>query len=284
MDAESLRCPLRLTGRPPAVTAVVAMIATCGLPATTFAAEADRSSWLGAPLDYLLHTGDEFPPITALYLRAAGQATANPIAVEVAAIRRLELNDEKIGALAPFFESDLEVLPPLESTAAAQPRQDGSRAASRIPLPGPRLAPPLSRDCLARIARCDSDLACTPTIDEDKPRRPATEVALWLLYSFWSGCIAPSDASPLAARIAGELERELESDSTYSPENLLRMAMLGHLGAARWIDPQWVRAILEARTPDGCWGDRAGGDRNPYATALALWALALAERANRWPE
>jgi hypothetical protein len=98
----------------------------------------------------------------------------------------------------------------------------------------------------------------------------------------WRQCPTPFDVDELASRLAGRLLAEQRGDPSYSTTTLLRLATLGQLGYTDRFEPKWVWAVLDARTPTGCWGAEAGGACHPHPTALALWVLALAEHGGGW--
>lgn len=240
--------------------------------------------WLDAPLAFLLNTPAEFGVDVALLLRVVGQITGDSRASEIAEIRRLGFPESEIGRLAPLFAADLPILPPAETPVEALPEAPLPPApspASRRTLDGEQAR---AGTCLERAAACELGSGCIAwASDPEASGLEMTHQAAWLVFVRWRGCSAGLDLDALGARLAGRLLGELAVDSTYSETHLERLATLGQLGYADRFQPAWIRTVLEARTQQGCWGGTVGAPCHPHPTVLALWTLALAERAHRWP-
>jgi hypothetical protein len=282
LDALLRRPELRLTKarRPIAAGAIVLAAIAAALSPALGAERAQGAPWADAALGYLLRTDGEFPIAAAIFLRAAGQLAGDARAVEIAEIRRIGSLDRDREAVSRLFELDLQVftarLPPHAPESGpptpAAPDDVGSPA-SRPPLV---LAPA----CLARAARCALEADCLAAAVE--PNALPEPSALWLLFVRWASCKTTVDVDVHASRLAGRLLAEQRRDPAYSTTSLLRLATLGQLGYADRFDPKWVRTVLDARSPQGCWGAEAGGACHPHPTALALWVLALAEHGGGW--
>lgn len=285
LDADLHRAHL-LTPLAVPARAVIGAAATL-LLLSPLPSEADPTSarpWLDAPLGYLVRTEDELGVDVAVLLRIVGQLTGDSRAIEVSEIRRLGFTEREIGLLAPLFALELPVLPP------------APRAVAPIaPAPLPPEPPPAARTtadgrranavtCLEPAASCRLAPGCVDWATD--PRLAGLELthqAAWLLFVRWRSCPLAIDAEALQRSLAGRLLGELALETRYSETHLERLATLGQLGSADRFEPEWLRTILRARSPAGCWGAAPEAPCHPHPTALALWALALAERAGRWP-
>lgn len=281
LDAQVLG--LHLLSRSTAAAAAIAsaLLATSAFGATP--SDPGARPWLDAPLGYLLRTGDELGVDVALLLRVVGQLTGDSRASEVAEIRRLGFTDHEIGRLAPLFTLELPVL------AAAGPTIEPLPPPSLPPAPSPADRQTLdgrranAATCLDRAAACELGPGCTDWATD--PRFVGLELthqAAWLLFVRWRRCPVEIELEDLQIRLAGRLLGELVNDHDYSETHLERVATLGHLGYGDRTEADWVRTVLAARSPAGCWGAKPGGPCHPHPTALALWALALAERSGAW--
>jgi hypothetical protein len=274
---------LRLrAGSAAAAIVATALALSTGQPASAWPGASAGRPWLDAPLGFLLHTRAEFGVDVALVLRIVGQLTADSRALEVSEIRRLGFEPAELRELAPLFPLQLRTLEPPRSPVepTLPPPLPDLPAPERGASPGRRAN---AATCLGPAASCTLSPGCVEWATD--PRRAGLELthqAAWLLFVRWNDCPLAIDTDALQASVLGRLLGELAVERSYSEAHLERVATLGHLGHADRIDPEWARTILAARSPEGCWGAKPGGPCHPHPTALALWALAHAERAGRW--
>lgn len=231
-------------------------------------AEADRlRPAVARALGYLDGTEDELGLDVVAALQIYGEERADPDALAVAERRRARLSAGELERYGVLLEVDKTVFPPSAL--------DGIAPSGTTPDPEDDLGDRRVVQCLDEVIICTVSPECTEYLELDhRWGYVLTHQAVTLLFARWLGCPLDVDVDARRHTFAANLVAEMRADPAPSDLAYERMAMLGHLGFARAIEPAWVDALFEAQTDEGCFP--LGPDRpcHPHSTGVALWTLA----------
>jgi hypothetical protein len=235
-------------------------------------------------LDYLATTHDELGFDVVVLLELIAELTTEDRPEQVAARRLSGQSAEDLRDYGPLLGLAKPVLEPAAGAGRRLRRSRATESLGTVPAEETSAIDASPAPCLVAALDCRLDLECRAYVEDERAvGLSLTHQAVWLLFVRWSGCSLEVDLEELHQRLAERLLAEQRADPVFSEVMLERLATLGHLGSARRLEPRWVATVLEARHPAGCWPVEIGGACHPHPTVLALWALAHADRAGRWP-
>lgn len=99
---------------------------------------------------------------------------------------------------------------------------------------------------------------------------------LFFLFAREKGCDLGVDLDGWLGRLAAAMLREHTVDRHFSDLYAERMALGAYAGFRELLRPAWIREVLRAQDPSGCWhwsAEREGC--NDHTTGMAAWVLAL---------
>lgn len=222
-------------------------------------------------IEYLARTTSEFGLDVVVMLEIVGEMTGSRHARAVASARKPMLRASELARHGRLFEIAKPPLPPGSLEGVASP----------VGVPDPSMPSEPGEDIdrwLGEILRCRFEEAALRFVRrDDRWGRVLTHQGAWLLFRHWAGCTVPLDVELTRRRIAARLLAESRADARFSETFLERLAVLGHLGYARYIDRAWIDEVVRRQQPDGGWPVIPGGPSHPHSTGLALWTLGLAK-------
>lgn len=252
------------------------MLVLCGALCTSLAAAADTGAAARA-LAYLESTQDEMGIDVLVVLQIYGALSADARAAGIVEARRGTISErdlELYGTLLeiekrafPFAAASELDLPPVKATDLAEEFDD-----ERV------------RSCPIDALSCRTPAACIEFATANSWGKVLTHQAVWLLFTKWAGCDRVLDADALRRVYASRLVAEAQLDPRPSDLFFERLAVLGHLGFASAIEPQWFDALRASQQPEGCFPAGPDARCHPHPAALALWALAHEASNSRPPE
>jgi hypothetical protein len=262
--------------------AAIVLLAACGSGGPTPPPpSANPPGWTAAldgALRYLGTTTAEFGLDALVAVQIVGEVTADRRAEEIVTARRPAMRPQDLERYGLLLDVPKPVLP-ASSLAGVSPSPT---------TPDPEMLPPAGESnilvtCLTDALQCRLDDTCRAFIElDDRWGYVLTHQAVWILFARWAGCSFSIDLESRRRTFGANLVKEMRADPAPSDLTAERLAMLGHLGFGRELDPAWIATLLGAQTPEGCWRPRADRPCHPHPTALALWALALARAAGAW--
>jgi hypothetical protein len=236
------------------------------------------SAALEGALGYLATTTAEFGVDALVAVQIVGELTGDPRAEQVVVSRRPAMRPQDLERYGLLLEVPK---PVLEGASLA-----GVQPSPTTPDPGmlpPAGEPNILVTCLTEVLQCRLSETCRAFVElDDQWGYVLTHQAVWILFARWAGCPLPVDLESRRRTFGANLVKEIRADPGFSDLAAERLAMLGHLGFGREIEPAWISTLLAAQTAEGCWRPRADRPCHPHPTALALWALALARSAGAW--
>lgn len=232
---------------------------------------AEDEAIAGRALGYLESTDGEMGADVLMAVGIYGALTGDPRADAVIEARepRLRASErERYGVLLTmakpaFDDADVEALAPPADTPDLEAVDD-------------RL-----QGCVDAMLRCEVSDECVEFATAPSWGLVLTHQAVWLVLARWLECALPIDADALRRELASRLVAEARFDPVPSDLFFERLAMLGHLGYGRAIEPGWADALRGAQQAEGCFPVDAEHRCHPHPTGVALWALAHASRAGR---
>ena len=240
---------------------LVALLAACGEQSDPRLEESATRA-----LDYLSVTGDELGIDVVVALRIYAEAAGDDRAEAIARARQGTFSEEVQrvfaiplgGGHAAYRDATLEgVAPP-----------------SEVPDPLQSLDDDREQTCPLEALTCELSAPCLEyaTMD-DRWGYSLTHQALVYVFARWAECDLPLEVDAERETIAARLVAEMRFDPAAGDLAYERMAMLGHLGYAAEIQPEWLDALYRAQDPTGCFPVDALSTCHPHPTGLALWAL-----------
>jgi len=220
-------------------------------------------------LDYLEATDDELGADVVFALQIYAALTGEPRAADIARARRARLAPADMARYGAFLDLDAPVLPAASLAGVAPPAD--------APDPEADLGDDRVATCPEGALSCDVSAQCEDFARLDSWGYVLTHQALWLLVGSWSGCALPVDVEAHRRALASRLAAEARFDPVAGDLFFERLTMLGHLGFADEIAPEWIEELLSSQRPEGCFPVDEATVCHPHPTALALWTLALVQ-------
>lgn len=217
-------------------------------------------------LDYLGTTHDEMGLDVLLATRIYGELAADARADLVVEARRPDLPASDVMQFGVLLDLATPRLAPASLAGVAPPLD--------TPDPTATLVEDWASSCPTQIvASCDISADCLTFLQLDSWGYVQTHQAVSILIATWRGCAIPFDVEARRAVLASRLKAETIFDPVPSDLYFERLAMLGHLGYASEIAPDWITALRQSQDPQGCFHVNATLPCHPHPTGLALWTL-----------
>lgn len=152
-------------------------------------------------------------------------------------------------------------------------------------VPNPRQAfdEPFSDTCLKGALACRFAPGCrTYKTQLGQWGYVLTHQVLFFLFAREKKCAWDLDVDAWIARLSRAMLREHQSDPRFSDLFAERMGLGAYAGYEEFLREEWVREILEAQRPPGCWPWALGeAECSDHATGMSAWVLAMYLRARR---
>ncbi len=130
--------------------------------------------------------------------------------------------------------------------------------------------------CLQQALRCRFTPECAADESRDAGGYTLSHQVLYHLFATMQSCPTAPDHGRALDRRAARMYREHLSAAGVDDLFVERMGIGAFAGYRRFLRPDWLRAILAAQRPSGCW--RAAGSAttcNDHTTGMAALVLSL---------